>query len=73
MATLLELFKSSAIVQGVIALLLIGGIVYQVIAGQAVSDTLLIMANVVLGFYFGSKTQQVITAANEARAVKKGG
>ena len=71
MDTIIDLFKSSAIVQGTIALVLIGGIVYQVIAGQQVSETLLIMANVVLGFYFGSKTQQLVNAAESHKSVKK--
>lgn len=73
MGAFLDLIKSSAVVQGFIALLLIGGIVYQVVVGQQPSETLLIMANVVLGFYFGTKTQQAIESSVAKASQRKGG
>ena len=73
MALIVDLLKSSALIQGALALLLVGALVYQVVLGVTPSDTLLIMANVVLGYYFGTKSQQGLQqaakdAVKEARA-----
>jgi len=73
MDTLFELFKSSAVVQGAIALVVIGAVAYQVVTGQPANETLSAMATLILGYYFGTKTQQAISASAEKKALKKGG
>jgi len=55
-----ELFKSSVIVQAIIALMLLGTICYMYATGQSVPENLITFFGVVLGFYFGSKVQTSI-------------
>ena len=55
-----ELFKSSVIVQAIIALMLLATICYMYATGQAVPENLTMFFGVVLGFYFGSKVQTSI-------------
>lgn len=55
-----ELFKTSVIVQALIAIMLLGTICYMYATGQEVPDQLTIFFGVVLGFYFGSKVQTSI-------------
>jgi hypothetical protein len=73
MNTVVELIRSSAVVQGVIACIVIGGVVYQVVTGVPVNETLAAMATLILGFYFGTKVQQGIQAGVDAAAAKQGG
>lgn len=63
MAIFVDLLKSSALIQGALALVLVGSLVYQIVSGVEPSNTLLIMANVVLGYYFGTKSQQGLQQA----------
>jgi len=55
-----ELFKSSVIVQALIALILLATICYLYATGQEVPGQLTTFFGVVLGFYFGSKVQTSI-------------
>lgn len=61
MNTFWQLFKESVIVQAVIALSTLLTILYLYITGQEVPNTLLNVFLLVMGYYFGSKTQQSIT------------
>jgi hypothetical protein len=71
MNTVIELLRSSALVQGVLALALTGAIIYQVLAGQAVSEVLLTLDATVVGYYFGTKSQQAIDASVLRHAHRK--
>ena len=57
---MVELLRESVLVQATLALLLSGTIVYLVVVGQPIPETLLSAFWAVLGFYFGSKVQQAI-------------
>ncbi len=53
-----DLWKSSAIIQGSIALVSIGVIAYLYITKASVPDTLVSIVFTILGYYFGTKSQQ---------------
>ena len=55
-----ELFKDSYIVQAVIALVLVVTIVYLYVTHQDVPEALINFVALILGFYFGSKSQQTL-------------
>lgn len=52
-----ELLNQSTIVQGMLTLLLWGGIVYLTIVGEQVPDVLSQAGAIVLGFWFAEKAQ----------------
>jgi membrane-bound ClpP family serine protease len=60
MQKLYELLKSSVLVQGLIALGTLAVILYLYSTGQEPPQTLVNIFLIILGFYFGSKTQQTI-------------
>ena len=60
MSNFWELFKSSVIVQAIIALVLLITICYMYANGQDVPEQLFGAFMLVLGFYFGSKVQTSI-------------
>jgi len=53
--TLLDLFKTSAIMQGLLSVAVIGAYIFLLVSGQAVPETLVVSVGLVLGFFFGSK------------------
>ena len=53
----LDLFKESYIIQGTVTLIFCATIVFLVVTGKMVPDYLINFVAVILGFYFGSKTQ----------------
>lgn len=53
-----ELLRESVLVQGSIALIIIGTICYLYVTGQAVPNELLNILSLILGFYFGGKVQR---------------
>lgn len=57
MDTFWTLFKESVIIQAMLAMALAGAIVYLYVTGQEVPQELTSLFAVILGFYFGSKTQ----------------
>ena len=61
-----ELVKSSVIVQGTVTLTLVATTCYLYATGQEVPESLLSLDGLVIGFFFGSKTQQIA-----ARKVEK--
>ncbi len=58
MSTFYLLMKQSIIVQALITLIIVSTISYLYIIGQPVPSDLMTIAVLILGFYFGSKTQQ---------------
>lgn len=55
-----ELLRESVLVQGIITLVLVGVACYLLIVGRPVPELLASMLMLVLGFYFGTKSQQTI-------------
>lgn len=56
-----ELVKSSVIVQGLVTLVLVLTTCYLYATSQPVPESLLSLDGLVIGFFFGSKAQQVAT------------
>lgn len=52
-----DLFKESYIIQGVVTLIFCATIVALILMGRYVPDYLVNFVAVILGFYFGTKTQ----------------
>jgi len=52
-----ELLKESVIIQGVMALSIVGAVIYMVVTKQEIPSILLEVLYLILGFYFGSKTR----------------
>lgn len=63
METFVDLLKTSTLVQAIITLLCIGTIAYLYIAERQVPDTLVSIVMLILGYYFGSKSEQQIRRA----------
>lgn len=55
---LIELWKDSTIIQGTIALATVGVVLYLSIAGKPVPDFLYGLIGTIVGYYFGSKSNQ---------------
>jgi len=62
MATFWKLLQESVIIQGTLTLALAGAVIYLSVVGQPVPDLLSSAFLLAIGFYFGSKSQQVINA-----------
>ena len=54
-----KLFAESVIIQAIITLVMLATICYMFVTGQQVPETLLSAFMLVLGFYFGSKVENV--------------
>jgi len=54
---LLDLWKSSALIQGTLALATTGAIIYLAITGKPIPDTLIGIVMAIIGFYFGTKNR----------------
>lgn len=52
-----ELFAESVILQAVLALMFGGTVCYMYLVGAEVPETLLTLLGLIIGFYFGGKTQ----------------
>ncbi|MEN4013992.1 MAG: hypothetical protein ROW48_18325 [Bellilinea sp.] len=57
---LIDLLKTSTLLQATLTLALLGVMVYKLIVNEAIPEILTNAFLVILGFYFGSKSQQVI-------------
>ena len=71
MDTFWSLFRESIIVQSIVTLLLVSAITYMYIVGQEVPSDLVNVSLLVLGFWFGTKTQGSVNAAQVERRVKE--
>lgn len=67
-----ELLERSVIFQGIITISLIGTIIYLVVTGQEVPDLIEALTLLVVGFYFGSKVENVATR-NAVNKLNNGG
>ena len=56
-----ELFAESIIVQSFITMLLVTGVLFMWVTGREVPPDLVSATMLVLGFWFGSKTQHAMT------------
>lgn len=66
---LLDMLQESTLVQASIALVMIGTACYLYLVGRDVPETLVNLIALVLGFYFGTKTQQQAQAL--AKKIRK--
>lgn len=57
---LLDLLESSIIFQGILVLLVFGTIAYLIINNRIVPDRMWDFGLVILGFFFGSKSAQLV-------------
>jgi uncharacterized membrane protein len=62
MRTFWQLFAESVIIQGLLAMLTIGAIIGLLFLGKEVPKELWALAGIIIGFYFGAKTQQAVQA-----------
>ena len=53
-----ELLKSSVLIQGTMALVGFGAIVYLAIVGEPIPEILAALVGSMIGFYFGTKNRQ---------------
>lgn len=60
---LIDLLRESVLVQATITLVCVSGLVYLYVTGKPVSDGLVNIVMVIVGYYFGSKTQNIINRA----------
>lgn len=59
---IVRLAEQSTLVSGAIALIMVGTACYLWATGQQVPDPLMAVLTVVVGFFFGAKTQKTIQA-----------
>lgn len=55
---LIDLFKTSALIQGVMALAGFGVICYLAIIGRPIPEILAALVGTIVGYYFGTKKRQ---------------
>lgn len=64
-----ELLRESVIISGVLALALIGGVIYLAVTAQPIPEILAALAGTAVGYFMGGKAK---TAIEIARAKKAG-
>ena len=62
MATFWRLLEESVIIQGTITLAMVLAVIYLSVTGQECPDVLSSSTALALGFYFGSKSEQIVNA-----------
>jgi len=55
---MVDLLKSSVLIQGTMALAGFGAIVYLAIGGEPIPEILAALVGTMIGFYFGTKNRQ---------------
>lgn len=55
---LIDLWKSSTIIQGALALMFGGTICYLAISGREAPEVLFALVGIIIGYYFRTKTNQ---------------
>jgi hypothetical protein len=58
-----ELLAESVIIQAILAIGLLSGILYLYVSGREVPQILMDAFMVILGYYFGTKSQQAVIKA----------
>lgn len=58
-----ELLEKSVIVSGILAIAVVGAIVYLAVVGQPIPEILTALGGTIVGFFFGAKKQQVAAYA----------
>lgn len=72
MSELVQLFRESVVIQGVLTLVVVGAAVWLLALGQPVPDQLWGFVGLVLGYYFGSDRVNAIRRAISERFDKGG-
>ena len=62
MTTFWRLLEESVIIQGTITLVMVLAVIYLSVTGQPCPDVLSSSTALALGFYFGSKSEQIVKA-----------
>lgn len=62
MAIFWRLLEESVIIQGTITVIMVGAVIYLSVTGQECPDVLSSSTALALGFYFGSKSEQIVHA-----------
>lgn len=57
---MIDLLKQSVLIQALLAVMSVGTMVYLYIVGRPVPDELVTVVMLILGFYFGTKSQNLI-------------
>jgi hypothetical protein len=70
MKTLLDLFESGALVQSVIAIVLVITVSVLALSDRAIPPTIENTLLLVLGFYFGAKIQNAVNTIRRANLVR---
>lgn len=60
----LDLIEQSVVFQGILAVSVVGAVVYLSATGQAVPEQLGNLALIIVGFFFGSKATNSVSRAN---------
>ncbi len=60
-----ELFQQSVIIQGLVTLILVVTLCILFLTGRPIPELLAAIASLVLGFWFGSKSQHAIEKARK--------
>ncbi len=63
--TLMDLLRDSVIVQGILAIMAIGGTFWLLLSGHPVDDRIWMIDTAVLGFFFGAKGLANVRGASE--------
>jgi hypothetical protein len=56
----IDLMKSSAITQGVLSIVIVGGWIYMIVSGTPVPAAYEAVSGLVIGFFFGGKIQAAV-------------
>ena len=63
--TLIDLLRESVIVQGILAVMALGGTFWLLLSGHPVDDRIWMVDTAVLGFFFGAKGLANVRGASE--------
>lgn len=72
MNTFIDLLKSSSLIQGTITLVCILVMAFLIVTGKPVPDILANLVVMILGYYFGTKTQQLANKEAKYNATSNG-
>lgn len=70
---LLGMLEKSIIVSGIIALACVGAVIYLAITGQTIPELLQNVTLIIVGFFFGAKSQNTGTQAYVWRKIMDSG